>query len=340
MFGFEVFWYIIVGAAVILYTTLDGFDLGVGMMLPFAKEDRCKRTYLQAIGPVWDGNAVWLIIVGGALFAGFPPMYATLFSAFYMPFMILLAAIIFRAVGIEFRSKVHTAGWRTLWDWVFAISSFVMALLFGVVLGNLVDGIKIDALGVYSGTFWDFLTPYSILLGLLSVSLFVMHGSIYLIMKTEGELHDRVRKWVNPAIVVFIIFYVITTVYTVMYKPHMIGNLYDRPWLFLVAVVALLAIINIPREIKRGKDGFAFLSSLITIASLFAIFGIGTFPVLLRSSLDPSWNITIYNAAATHLTYKVLTIITAIGIPLILAYGFWIYRTFRGKVVLDEKTGY
>ncbi|MDN3507600.1 MAG: cytochrome d ubiquinol oxidase subunit II, partial [Simkaniaceae bacterium] len=253
---------------------------------------------------------------------------------------ILLAAIIFRAVGIEFRSKVHHDRWRILWDWVFSISSFVMALLFGVVLGNLIDGVKIDVNGDYLGTFWDFITPYSVLIGLLSVALFIMHGSIYLIMKTEGKLHDQVRRWVNPTILVFIILYALTTVYTIMYKPQILGNLYDRPWLFLVAVIALLAIVNIPREIKRGKDGFAFLSSLITITALFTIFGIGTFPVLLRSSVDPAFNITIYNAAATSLTYKVLAIITGIGIPLILAYGWWIYRTFRGKVVLDEKTGY
>jgi cytochrome bd ubiquinol oxidase subunit II len=341
MMAYEIFWYIIVCAAVIFYVVLDGFDLGVGMVMPCVRSDYDRRVFLNAIGPVWDGNAVWMIVIGGALLAGFTPVYASLFSAFYMPFMILIAAIIFRAVSIEFRSKISHQGWRFFWDWVFSIASYIMAFLVGIVLGNLVDGIKINEYGEYVGTFWDFFSPYTIIVALTGVALFIMHGSIYLLMKTENEVHDRVRRWINPAIVVFIFFYIILTLYTVLYKPHMMHNLQDRPWLFLVAIVAMLAIANIPREVFHGRDGMAFISSSVAIIALFAVFGLGTFPVMLRSSINPElYSLTLYNSGATRLTFFVLTIIACIGVPMICTYSWYVYRIFRGKVVVDEKSSY
>lgn len=341
MVGYEIFWYFIVCASVVFYVVLDGFDLGVGMVMPCVHTDKDRRIFLNAIGPVWDGNAVWMIIIGGTLLAGFTPVYASLFSAFYMPFMILIAAIIFRAVSIEFRSKVHGQGFRFFWDWMFTISSTVMAFLVGLVLGNLVDGIKINEYGEYVGTFWDFFTPYTIIVALTGMSLFIMHGSIFLLMKTEHDIHDRIRRWINPAIIVFIFFYIILTLYTTLYKPHMVHNLQERPWLFGVAILAMLAIANIPREVYHGRDGFAFLSSCVAIASLFSVFGLGTYPIMLRSSINPAeYSLTLYNSGATNLTFFVLTIIACIGIPLIIAYSWWVYHLFRGKVVIDEKSSY
>jgi len=330
-------WYFVICASVVFYTILDGFDLGVGMLQLFGRSDTERRIFLNSIGPVWDGNEVWLVIIGGATFAGFPIAYATICSVFYIPIMILLMGIIFRAVAIEFRSKVESPVWRQVWDVIFCVSSYVMTFLFGVLLANLVQGVRLGPEGEFLGTFWDFFTPYSILVGITGIFLFIMHGTIYLFMKTEGDLHERLRGWVPHSIAYFCIFYFLTTAATLIYMPHMGDALRDNPWLFLIALVALLVIANIPREIFRGNDWYAFLSSCLSITLLLALYAIGTFPNLLRSSLDPAkHSMTIYDAAASDGTLKIILTIAIIGVPLVIAYGFWIYRIFRGKVTLHD----
>ncbi len=240
------------------YAILDGFDLGVGMLHLFSKKDEERRLMLNSIGPVWDGNEVWLVTAGGALFAGFPDVYATLLSAFYLPVMVLLAGIIFRAVAIEFRSRQTMGWWRWGFDIAFSIASLIIVLMLGALIGNLVRGIPLDAHKEFTGTLIDLLNPYALLVGVMAVALFSMHGAIYLVMKTEGELHDKVRSWVNPTIIFFIVTYSIVTVATLIYYPHMVESLRDRPVFFLVALASLLAIANIPREISKGNDGRAF----------------------------------------------------------------------------------
>ncbi|MBP9841974.1 MAG: cytochrome d ubiquinol oxidase subunit II [Simkaniaceae bacterium] len=332
----EFLWYCVICASVVFFTILDGFDLGVGMLHPFAKTDRDRRIFLNAIGPVWDGNEVWLIIIGGALFAGFPLAYATLCSAFYTPIMILLAGIIFRAVAIEFRSKMESLSWRFFWDGVFSFGSYVIAFVIGVLLANLVQGIPLDGETNFTGTFLGFFSPYSILLGCTSIALFMMHGSIYLLMKTEGELHDRLRGWVMNTMIGFMIFYFLLTMSTLIYNHYMADRMREYPFLIVIAVVALLLIANIPRQIYKGNDGWAFLSSCGSITLLFGLFGLGYFPHLILSSTNPDYSITLFNSASSELTLTVILTIACIGVPIVLLYGYYIYRVFRGKVRLDD----
>jgi cytochrome d ubiquinol oxidase subunit II len=336
----EILWYLVIGFAVIFYVILDGFDLGVGLLHLFVKKDEERRVFLNAIGPVWDGNEVWLVIVGGALFAGFPNVYATLFSAFYNSCMILLCGLIFRAVAIEFRSKEPSMKWRFFWDKVFAVASLIIALGIGFVLGNLVQGIDLDENGNFVGQFGDFFRPYSILIGIMTVALLMMHGSIFLAMKTEAELHQKVRRMINPCITFFLACYATTTIATLLFIPHMTLRLKQYPELLLIALVALGAILAVPPLVARKKDMQAFASSSLAIALLFILFGIGTYPVLVRSTIQPEQHsLTIFNSSSSQLTLKVLLIIVAIGIPLVLAYGFLVYRIFRGKVKI-EPTSY
>lgn len=326
-------WYLVIGVCVIFYVTLDGFDLGVGIMHFFTKKDAERRVFLNAIGPVWDGNEVWLVVFGGALFAGFPDVYATLFSGFYNFCMLLLACLIFRAVAIEFRSKRKSLRWRYTWDAIFSLASLLIAFGLGLAIGNLMDGIPLDKDQDFVGSFPIFFRPYPILIGFFTVSLLMMHGSIYLAMKTEGELHKRIRRWANWCIGVFIGFYVLTTIMTWAVVPSMVERFKTQSWYLLVPLAALLVILNVPRMFTRNRDGWAFLSSCFCIALLFCVYGIGTFPYLVRSTIHPEANsLTFYNSAASSLTLKVLLTIVGIGIPLVLAYGTMVYRIFRGKV--------
>lgn len=339
LFSLPFLWYLIIGVSVIFYVALDGFDLGAGMLHLFTKKDQDRRIFLNAIGPMWDGNEVWLVIVGGALFAGFPKVYATLFSGCYDLCMILLTGLIFRAVAIEFRSKRPSKRWRSLWDIVFSIASFVISFGLGVVFGNLFTGIPLNASQDFTGSLGLFLQPFPIFMGLFTVSLMMMHGSIFLAMKTEGALHTKLRRWTNRCVAIFISLFLLATwgVWTLI--PHMVARFKEFPLFLLVPLLACLAILNVPRMFARARDGWAFLSSCFCIALLFLVFGIGTFPYLVRSTVDTAENsLTFLNAASSHLTLKVLLTMVAIGVPLVLAYGTFVYRIFRGKVRMDESS--
>ncbi len=330
-------WYLVVLISMISYAVLDGFDLGVGTLHLLTKKDQDRRVFLNAIGPVWDGNEVWLVIVVGTLFAGFPPAYATLLSSFYDLIMIFLTGLMFRAVAIEFRSKLQGGRWRKIWDAVFSMASLIIAFGVGLVLGNLIEGIPLDRAGDFQGTTSDLIRPYSLLVGLTTVALFTMHGAIFLVMKTEGALHERLRRWVKKAILAFIFCYLATTAATFWKMPHMTEIFFSYPELLLIPVLALGAISLTPWLMQKKQDGWAFLTSCFSIALLLSLFAIGTYPYLIRSSIDPENNsLSILNSASSPLTLTVLLIIVAIGVPLVLAYGFYIYRVFRGKVRLSS----
>lgn len=321
------------------YAILDGFDLGVGMLHLFAKEDAERRTMLNTIGPVWDGNEVWLVTAGGALFAGFPAVYATFCSAFYGPVMLLLGGLIFRAVAIEFRSKRPMAWWRWMWDILFSTASFVIALGLGMVVGALIHGIPLNDQKEFIGDYTSYINPYSLLVGFFAVALFNMHGSIYVLMKTEGVLHDKMRARVNPAIIFFIILYAFTTVATLIYQPHMSEAIQARPMFFIIAAINMLAIANIPREINRGLDYRAFACSCVNIMCLLALFGVGTYPNAIRASNDPAnLSLTIWNSASSTTTLEILLLIAVIGIPLVVSYTIAIYWIFHGKVKMDSSS--
>ena len=233
---------------------------------------------LNSIGPVWDGNEVWLVTAGGALFAGFPHVYATLCSAFYEPLMLLLSSLIFRAVAIEFRSKQPMAWWRWTWDVLFSLASLLIAFALGVAMGNMIQGIPLAPDKEFIGNFHDLISPYALLVGVMTVALFTMHGAIYILMKTEGELHDKLRARATPCIIFFIITYVMTTMTTLIYMPHMVETIQERPVFFVAAVINMLAIANIPREIQRGRDRQAFLSSCANIVCLMTLYAISNLP--------------------------------------------------------------
>ncbi|NGX37189.1 MAG: Cytochrome bd-I ubiquinol oxidase subunit 2 [Chlamydiae bacterium] len=333
----EIAFYLVIVTCLICYAMLDGFDLGVGLLHPFAKSDEERRIFLNAIGPIWDGNEVWLVVVGGALFAGFPGVFASIFSSFYTFTMILLMGLIFRAVSIEFRSKRESPRWRSTWDWVFALGSLVISFGIGLILGNLITGVPLNEDFNYIGTFTTFLNPYAVLVAFMAIALFAMHGSIFLVMKTQGELHDRMRRYVPRCIALFIILYIVVTIATHYDKPYMIAPMLKYPALFLVPLVSLTTIISVPFLMKHQKDGWAFLSSCLSIALLLSLVTIGTYPYMLRSTVNPETNsLLIFNSSSSQLTLKILLIIVAIGIPLVLAYGFYAYRVFRGKVELED----
>ncbi|MBU0982387.1 MAG: cytochrome d ubiquinol oxidase subunit II, partial [candidate division Zixibacteria bacterium] len=285
-FDLNTIWYILVGVLFTGYAILDGFDLGIGSLHLLTKGDTERRIMINSIGPVWDGNEVWLVTGGGALFAAFPEVYATAFSGFYMAFMLLLVCLIFRAVALEFRSKQPMAWWRKFWDTSFSVSSILSGLLVGVALGNIAWGIPLDANHEYMGTFWSLLHPYPLLVGVTTVALFAMHGAIYGVMKTEGELQARLRSWVNNTIIVFIICYATTTIVTVLWVDHMVETFRAYPVFVVLPILNMLAVANIPREMHKGHEFRAFLSSCASLAALMALFGLGLFPNLILSNPD------------------------------------------------------
>ncbi len=332
----NIIWFVLIGILLMGYAILDGFDLGIGSLHLLVKSDLDRRILINSIGPVWDGNEVWLVTGGGALFAAFPHVYATVFSGFYTAFMLLLFMIIFRAVAIEFRSKRESPRWRMMWDYAFSISSILIALLMGIALGNIILGVPLDSAFEPRFGLLHLLNPYSILVGITTVALFMMHGSIYLVLKTEGELQQKVRSWINNAIIFFVICYVTTTMATLIYVPHMTAHFKEYPIVFLLAIINMLAIANIPREIHHGRELRAFASSSVSIACLLALFAAGIFPNIVYSNPSPENSLNIYNAASSQQTLETMLIIALIGMPFVLAYTISIYWIFRGKVKIDN----
>ncbi len=330
------FWFLVVGVLFTGYAILDGFDLGVGVLHLLVRGDQDRRILLNAIGPVWDGNQVWLVTAGGALFAAFPHVYATAFSGFYLAFVLLLFALIFRGVSIHVRSLKPGSAWRHAWDRVFFTSSLVASLLIGVALGNIAWGVPIAPGFLYHGRLLEQIHPYTLLTGLTVVALFTMHGAIYLVLKTEGGLNSQVRRWVNPAILAFIVCYALTTLATLIWLPRMAQPFLARPLLGLVPLGGLLAILNVPRLIHHGRELQAFLFSSLSIAFLLGLFGIGMYPEMFHSTGDPATSLDIRNASSSPLTLRTMAWMVLIGMPLVLGYTVHIYRVFRGKVQLDS----
>jgi cytochrome d ubiquinol oxidase subunit II len=335
-FDLNTIWFILVGLLFAGYAMLDGFDLGIGALHLFTREDQERRVMINAIGPVWDGNEVWLVTGGGALFAAFPNVYATAFSGFYLALVLLLVALIFRAVAIEFRSKQPMRWWRQMWDVGFSAGSLLSGLLLGVALGNIAWGVPIDDRGEFAGTFLGLLKPYPVLVGVTTVALFMMHGAIYGVMKTEGELHGKLRVWTMRCIIFFVICAVTLTMATLLYVPHMAARVREHPWLFSIALANMLSIANIPREFHHENDGRAFLSSCATIITLMALFALNIFPNLIYSLPNPENSLTIHNAASSPKTLGIMLIIAIIGVPIVIAYTICIYWIFRGKVKMDR----
>jgi cytochrome d ubiquinol oxidase subunit II len=333
---FQVWWFLVFGAVISGYAILDGFDLGAGALHLFLDKEESRRIALNAIGPVWDGNEVWLVIGGGALFAGFPIAYAAIFSAFYIPFMVFIVGLIWRGVAIEFRSKEPGIWWRKIWDIIYSFSSLTISISLGLMLGNVALGIPLNKYQEYEGTGMEFLNVFSVFVSITTVALFMMHGAIFLAMKTENRLYAKLSILARRFTIFFVVSFGITSMYTLLYIPHLSDQLKLNPALFLLPVGMFIAIANIPRQIKRQQFGYAFISSSLTIAFLLVLVSFEVFPLLLRASNDTSLSLTIYNSSSSPSTMKTLLLIAAIGTPLIGIYSTFVFWTFKGKVEMDE----
>ena len=328
-------WFLLIGILLAGYAVLDGFDLGVGALHLFAKTDEQRRIFLNAIGPVWDGNEVWLVTGGGALFAAFPAVYATVFSGFYLAIVLLLVGLITRAVAIEFRSKQPGGAWRRNWDRAFAAASVTSSAVMGVAFGNIIWGVPIDGAGEFAGSFLSLAHPYALLTGITTVALFMMHGATYLIVKTDGDTQQMVKGWVANTTIFFLICYAATTMATLIFRPDMTVAIRANPVLFGLPVLTMLAIANVPRAIHRARFGEAFLSSSCGVLGLFGLVGVGMFPALVHAA-EPARDLTIYGAASSPKTLRIMLVMALVGIPLVLTYTASIYWIFRGKVKLDS----
>jgi cytochrome d ubiquinol oxidase subunit II len=332
MLDLQVIWFLLIGVLLAGYAILDGFDLGVGMLHLFiAKDDRERRVLLNSIGPLWDGNEVWLLTAGGAIFAAFPKVYATVFSGFYLALMVLLLALIVRAVSLEFRSKVEAPAWRAAWDSAFAFGSFLPALLFGVAIGNVLRGVPIRADGEFGGTFLGLLNPFSLLVGLLATAMFVMQGAAWLSFRTEGELRARAVRIGRFAWAGFVALWLVVTVYSRIEAPHLWTN-YASALAWIAPVVLVIAAAAWP--FTEGVRSFAVSST--AIAALIGIMGQALFPYMVPSLGGLRNSLTITNASSSALTLKVMLAIALFGMPFVIGYTIWIYRKFMGVVVLDE----
>jgi cytochrome d ubiquinol oxidase subunit II len=331
-------WFVLISVLFIGFFFLEGFDYGVGILLPFlGKDDTDRRIIINTIGPFWDGNEVWLITAGGAMFAAFPNWYATMFSGFYLALFLMLVALIVRGVAFEFRSKDKNPTWRTFWDWMIFIGSFVPALLWGVAFGNLIRGVPIDANMQYVGGFWNLLNPYALSGGLAAFSIFILHGAVFLSLKTQGEVMERAhtaatRLWLPTVVLVFLF----------VIAGYFATDMFTRPGVNpeVVPIAAGAALLAAGWFISRRYHGWAFVMTGLTIVLSAATVTIGLYPRLMVSSLNPDWSLTIYNASSSHYTLTVMSIVAAIFVPVVLLYQGWSYWVFRERIGRQQELEY
>ncbi|HUU03990.1 MAG TPA: cytochrome d ubiquinol oxidase subunit II [Myxococcota bacterium] len=339
MSALQVTWFLLVGLLLTVYAVLDGFDLGVGFWHLFTKKDQDRRVLLNSIGPVWDGNEVWLLTGAGAIFAAFPPVYATVFSGFYLALMLVLLALIFRAVSVEFRSKVESARWRSTWDMVFGIGSSLTALLLGVALGNILGGLPLDSNGNFSGSFFSLLNPYALLIGLVGLAMLATHGALYLQLKTSDDLCVRALSWAKKAWVAYLALFIVAVVTTIVTQADLLENYKAVPFLWILPVLALALVISIGVFAVKGRAGWAFISSSLSIVSLMGLTGAALFPRLVPAIGMPERSLTLFNSSSSELTLKSMLILASIGMPFVIGYTIWMYRAFAGKVKPDQDYG-
>ncbi len=331
----NILWFILIGVLYTGFFILEGFDFGVGMLLPFTtKSDEERRVLINTIGPHWDANEVWLLTAGGATFAAFPHWYATLFSGFYVALFLLLVGLIVRGVAFEFRSKDDNPKWRSLWDWAIFVGSFLGALLLGVAFGNLTRGLAIDTDMVYTGGFWYLLNPYGLAGGIFAVALSLLHGSLFLSLKTGGGIEDRFKAlskklWI-AAIIAAVLIFVLSLV--------MVDGFTSRLGLLIILPILGLVLLALAYVfIGQSKFGLAFGMTAGAIALAVVTHFASIFPNVMISTTSPAFSLTIYNAASTPYTLKVMSIVALIFVPVMLIYQGWTYWTFRKRVTADPQ---
>lgn len=371
-FTLKIIWWLFVGVLLIGFAFMDGFDLGIGTLLPFvARNDEQRRVLLNAIGPTWEGNQVWFITAGGALFAAWPLAYAAAFSGFYWALLLVLFALFFRPVGFEYRSKIQDPRWRAAWDWGLFVGGMVPALVFGVAFGNLLQGVPFyyDEFmrPFYTGSFWALLNPFALLAGIVSLSMLVMHGAVYLQMRTEDEINIRAKKAVRIFAVVFLVAFAIAGVwqafgiegYRIIASPDpgtaispmdkkvetavgaLMQNYSIYPWTVLAPALAFAGGILAFVLSGINRAGLAFVCSGSALAGVILTAGLAMFPFVMPSSTNPDSSLTAFDATSSHLTLNVMFIAVVVFLPIVLMYTSWVYRVMRGKITekkISEET--
>lgn len=334
----QIIWFVLWGVLWAVYFMLDGFVLGSGMLQNFlGKTDTERRVVINTVGPVWDGNEVWLITAGGATFAAFPTTYALMFSYLYTALLLLLFALIVRGVSFEFRGKVQDDRWKAIWDRAILVSSFIPALLFGVAFGNIFKGLPMDATG-YHGSLLSLLNPYGLLTGVLFVVLFLVHGALYVAVKTTGALKTRATTtatalWI-PLVVIAVAFLAYTYPAT-----RLFDNYLSHPALLIIPLAAVASLVKIRVFLAMKRPLWAFTASCSTVLLVVATGLVGLFPNLIPSSLDPQYSLTITNSCSSPYTLKIMTVVAFIFVPIVIAYKIWVYRVFRAPVTNEDVEG-
>jgi cytochrome bd ubiquinol oxidase subunit II len=329
-------WFGLFVAVVAGYLVLDGFDLGVGMLLPFvAHDDTERRVVLNSIGPIWDGNEVWLVVAGGVLFAAFPIVYAALLSGFYWAMMLLLIGLILRGVAIEFRSKRESGTWRTTWDLVFSTSSLAIAVLLGVAFGNIVSGVPLNNGGqVVIGSLLDVLHPFALLFGVVAVAMLALYGAVFVDLKTEGAVQARSRRAMGPLAVAFLLLAAAAVVWMTVARYGIPRSYRANLWLIVLPAASVAAGVMAGAAMLRRRDVSGFFWSAAAIVLVLVSLAAGLYPNLLISSLDARYSMTVSNAASAAETLTVMLVVAVIGLPFVLLYTAGVQYLFRGKVRL------
>lgn len=332
MEALQITWFLLVGILIIGYAILDGFDLGVGFWHLFAKKKGERSAFIHSIEPFWDGNEVWLLTGGGALFAAFPPVYASVFSGLYLAMMLVLLGLIFRAVAIEFRNKVDSPAWVKAWDFAFSFGSILPSILYGVAIGNLLRGLELNAIGDYTGGFFALLNPFALLCGLVGLSMFALHGALYLSMKVDGDIASNAHRWASKVWYVFLVLLMVAV--SIGLKQYTYG-IKAIPMVLVVLTLitnSLVFVLN-----KKGKSVGAFFASCGTIAFLLLAVVAALFPNMVPASNDPALSLTVFNSSSSKLTLVAMLVIAGIGMPAVLGYTWFIHRVFKGKVKVSEE---
>ena len=367
-------WWLLLGVLLVGFAVMDGSDLGAGMLLPFAgRNDLERRVIINSVGPVWEGNQVWLILGGGAIFAAWPQLYAVSFSGFYIAMFAILVALILRPVAFKFRGKRDEPAWRARWDWALFIGGFVPALIFGVAMGNVLRGVPFrfnpDMHIFYDGTFFGLLNPFALLCGLVSVAMLAMHGAAWLQLKTQGPVAQRARAYGSVAAVATIVLYALAgfalwkfvdgfrvtsalpadgpsnpLLKTVeVHSSAWFANYEAHPWLYVVPGLGLAGALVALLGLRMRAELMTFVASALSIAGIILSVGVSMFPFILPSTIDPRASLTVFDSSSSHLTLFIMLVVTAIFIPIIVAYTSWVYAVLRGKVdaaAISEERGH